>query len=137
MHTLYDYRHQTVFEAEDGAPGADKQLHGKSGEDLILKFPLGSILHIVEIDRTVELLEEGEKILIFKGGKGGLGNVHFKSSTNQVPQEFTEGRRGEFGTITLCPACSSVMRSHGIHSWSGPPNESCKIKIVLGLILIG
>lgn len=101
MHTLYDYRHQTVFKAEDGAPGADKQLHGKSGEDLILKFPLGSILHIVEIDRTVELLEEGQKVLLFKGGKGGLGNVHFKSSTNQVPQEFTEGRIGEFGTLEV------------------------------------
>lgn len=101
LHTLYDYRHQTIFNAEDGAPGADKQLHGKSGEDLVLKFPLGSILHIVEIERTVELLEEGNKVLIFKGGKGGLGNVHFKSSTNQVPQEFTEGRRGEFGTVDV------------------------------------
>lgn len=101
MHTLHDYRHQTVFKAEDGEPGADKQLHGKSGEDLVLKFPLGSILKIVEIDKTFELLEEGQKVLLFRGGKGGLGNVHFKSSTNQVPQEFTEGRVGEYGTVEV------------------------------------
>jgi GTPase len=99
LHTLHDYRHQKDFEAPDGEDGAVKQMHGAAGEDTVLKFPLGTLLHIEEIDKTVDLVNEGEQILLFHGGKGGLGNVHFKSSINRSPEESAPGKIGEYGTV--------------------------------------
>lgn len=99
LHTLHDYRHQKDFGAEDGGAGGGSNCHGKNGDDLILKFPLGTILYIEEIDRTIDLVNEGEQVILFHGGKGGRGNTHFKSSTNQAPEEWTPGKAAEFGTV--------------------------------------
>jgi GTP-binding protein len=99
LHTLHDYRHQKDFHAQDGAQGGTKLMAGVGGEDMVLKFPLGTILTIREIDKQVELLEENGQILLFRGGQGGYGNAHFKSSTNQAPEEWTPGRSGEYGTV--------------------------------------
>jgi GTPase len=101
LHTLHDYKHKKDFDAMDGIDGGTKEMHGKAGDDLMLKFPLGTLLHIEEIDKTIDLLNEGEEILLFHGGKGGLGNVHFKSSTNQAPEECTPGKIGEYGTVQV------------------------------------
>lgn len=99
LHTLHQYAQQKDFKAEDGNAGGNKEMHGKSGEDLFLSFPLGTELYIQEYDRTIDLTEEGQQELLFRGGQGGLGNVHFKSSTNRSPEEFTKGKAGEFGTV--------------------------------------
>jgi GTP-binding protein len=101
MHTLHNYRHQKEFSAEDGGNGGTKLMAGKNGEDLILQFPLGTVLYIQEIDKEIDLVTEDEKILLFKGGAGGLGNDHFKSSTNQAPEQCTLGKIGEFGTVSV------------------------------------
>jgi GTP-binding protein len=101
LHTLHHYSQQKDFHAQNGEPGASREMHGKSGEDLYLYFPLGSVLYIREYDRIIDLTEEGQKELLFRGGQGGLGNVHFKSSTNRSPEEFTTGKNGEFGTVEV------------------------------------
>lgn len=101
LHTLHYYSQQKDFQAQDGDAGGSKEMHGKSGEDLYLYFPLGSELYIREYDNTIDLTEEGQTELLFRGGAGGLGNVHFKSSTNRSPEEFTTGKVGEFGTIDV------------------------------------
>jgi GTPase len=101
LHTLSNYRHQTDFAAEDAGAGGNKKMHGADGDDLVLKFPLGTTLYIKEIDKTIDIMEEGEKILLFTGGDGGLGNDHFKSSVNRSPEEFTKGKIGEYGTVTV------------------------------------
>lgn len=101
LHTLHNYSQQKDFIAQDGESGGNKEMHGKSGEDLFLYFPLGSQIYIKEYDRAIDLVEEGQKELLFRGGQGGLGNVHFKSSTNRSPEEFTKGKVGEFGTVEI------------------------------------
>jgi len=86
LNTLSDYRHKKVLRAEDGEGGMPNLCHGKNGEDLILKVPVGTL---VRDDESRELLydlkEHGEKILIVHGGRGGYGNAHFCSSTRQAP----------------------------------------------------
>lgn len=99
LHTLHHFAHEKDFAAQDGQPGGSKQMHGASGEDLYLYFPLGTELYIPEYDKTIDLIEEGQTELLFHGGQGGLGNVHFKSSINRSPEEFTAGKAGEFGTV--------------------------------------
>jgi GTP-binding protein len=99
LHTLHHYSQQKDFQAESGSNGGSKNMHGKSGEDLYLYFPLGTEIFIKEYERIIDLTEEGQTELLFRGGQGGLGNVHFKSSTNRSPEEFTAGKNGEFGTV--------------------------------------
>lgn len=99
LHTLHHFANEKEFHAQDGNPGGSKQMHGASGAPLYLYFPLGTELYIPEYDKTIDLIEEGQTELLFRGGTGGLGNVHFKSSTNRSPEEFTKGKVGEFGTV--------------------------------------
>jgi GTP-binding protein len=101
LHTLHNYANRVDFEAQDGQNGMSDKMHGKSGEDLIMQLPVGTELYIEEYDKTIDLLKDGQKELLFRGGNGGLGNVHFKSSTNQAPEKFTEGKIGEFGTVRV------------------------------------
>ncbi len=83
------------FIAEDGEPGKANSAHGKNGEDIIIDLPLGSIIKIFSTGKTLELLDENKEVLILKGGMGGFGNEHFKSSVNVVPKESTKGKKGE------------------------------------------
>lgn len=92
---LSRYRNQKEFVAEQGAPGGNESLHGKSGEDLIMEFPMGSILTNLTTHRVISLLKEGQTELLLKGGAGGWGNEHFKSSTDRSPRKITKGRKGE------------------------------------------
>jgi len=89
------YRHKKDFSAQDGQPGGNFGKEGANGKDLILKFPRGTLLINLDTDTRFDLNEIGEKVLILKGGRGGLGNEHFKSSTNRSPQESTPGKPGE------------------------------------------
>jgi GTPase len=94
---LAKYSHNPEFIAENGGDGEKNSREGKNGEDLKVKIPLGSIFKNLETNEEIEVLEEGKEILILKGGKGGLGNEHFKSSTNINPFEFTKGKEGKSG----------------------------------------
>ena len=84
-----------------GEDGSNKSLHGKNGEDFVLELPIGSIITNLETDENWQLTEEGQKILLLKGGYGGFGNEHFKSSTNTTPRESRPGQEGEQGNFKI------------------------------------
>ena len=102
LNTLIDFRYQQHFKAEKGQDGKGKKKTGKSGKDLILKVPVGT--QILEEDNNTlieDLAKYEKKINIANGGKGGLGNVRFKSSTNRSPRKKTDGEKGESFWIWL------------------------------------
>ncbi len=92
---LSSYRHVTEFSAMDADPGGSMSLHGKDGDDKIIKLPVGSIVTNLDTGEEYSLLEEGQKIKILSGGYGGKGNERFKSSINVAPEECTPGKPGE------------------------------------------
>lgn len=92
---LEKYRNVKEFVSEKGHDGMKNSMHGSNGEDLVIELPIGSIITDSRTKRKYNLLQDTEKILILKGGRGGLGNEHFKSSTNITPTQFTPGRDGE------------------------------------------
>lgn len=92
---LAGYRNAKAFEAEDGRDGDKKGMEGRAGEDLTIKLPVGSVVYNCDTMQSFELLKEGERVLVLKGGRYGLGNEHFKGSTNQRPEQTTDGRPGE------------------------------------------
>jgi len=96
LNTLIDFRYQQHFKAERGQNGQGKKKTGKGGKDLILKVPIGTQIFEEDNNTLIEDLTKPEqKIIIANGGKGGLGNVRFKSSTNRSPRKKTEGNKGE------------------------------------------
>lgn len=94
LYHLEHYREKKNLKAGDGEPGGSKSLTGANGEDLTLKFPIGTVLTDLERDISYDLMDE-TPILILKGGRGGIGNERFKSSINQTPMESTKGTEGE------------------------------------------
>ncbi|MES2213770.1 MAG: GTPase ObgE [Patescibacteria group bacterium] len=92
---LASYRKEKIFEAKRGEDGAKNTWHGADGEDIEIKFPIGSIVTNLETGHVFELMEDGQRIKLLTGGRGGLGNEHFKSSTNTRPEETTPGVDGE------------------------------------------
>lgn len=94
---LYKYRHDKKFAAEDGEGGKKDSLHGRNGKDLVVKFPIGSIVKNLTTGEEIQILKENEPILLLKGGHGGLGNERFKSSTNQAPTKTTPGKPAKEG----------------------------------------
>ncbi len=92
---LEKYRNIKEIESNRGQDGMKNSMYGKNGEDMVIDFPIGSIITDLRTKRVYNLVEDGEKILILKGGRGGLGNEHFKSSTNIVPTQSTPGKDGE------------------------------------------
>ncbi len=92
---LSSHRHVKEFTAKDAEPGGSRSLHGKDGEDIVINLPIGSIVTNLDTQETFELINIGEKVKILSGGRGGLGNEYFKSSTNVAPKEFTFGKPGE------------------------------------------
>ncbi len=102
VNTLIDYRYQQHFKAKKGGNGAGQNKTGKSGEDIILKIPVGTlILDEDKITEIADMTEPGQKVLLVKGGTGGLGNSHFKTSLNQAPRKTTPGTIGEERWIWL------------------------------------
>lgn len=101
LHALNHYRHIHEFKAENGAAGASQLKHGKRGDDLVLTFPLGTKVVNTDLEISYELLNEGEKILVLHGGRGGLGNNEFKNSVRRAPEVATPGKRGEFATFDI------------------------------------
>lgn len=101
IHVLSKYKAKKSFSAERGEDGSNKSLHGKNGEDFYLDLPLGTIITNIETEEQWQLTEEGQKIMLLKGGYGGFGNEHFKSSTNTTPQEWRPGEEGEKGDFKI------------------------------------
>lgn len=101
VHILSQYRAKKNFIAGRGEGGGNKSLHGKSGNDFILKLPVGSIVTNLETEEKWQLIKEGQKILLLRGGYGGWGNEHFKSSTNTTPKEWRPGEEGEKGNFQI------------------------------------
>ena len=102
LNTLLDLRYRKFVKAAHGQNGHTSRKSGKDGEDEILEVPMGTVAYDAESkERLGEITEDGEELVIAKGGKGGLGNWHFRSATNQTPQHAQEGEEGEERTIEL------------------------------------
>ncbi|MCW5589149.1 MAG: Obg family GTPase CgtA [Legionellales bacterium] len=97
LSTLVDFRFQAKHQAPNGECGAGKNCFGKSGHDIYVKVPVGSMIYDHEFDDTLigDLIEPGQTLLVAEGGRGGLGNARFKSSTNRAPRKTTKGKPGE------------------------------------------
>lgn len=102
LNTLIDYRYQQHQEAKNGRPGAGRNMTGADGDDKILLVPVGTQI-LAEDKETViaDLTEEGQKVVLLKGGDGGFGNAHYKSATNQAPRHSTPGWPGEEREVWL------------------------------------
>ena len=102
LNTLVDFRHQRMFRAERGENGMSRQMAGKSGSDTLIRVPVGTVVSNVETDEQIgDLTEHGQLLLVAQGGRGGQGNIHFKSSTNRSPRKATQGTPGEERELRL------------------------------------
>src|SRR5690554_4141174 len=96
LNTLVDFRYQPRYRAKSGQAGRGRQCTGAGGGDLVVKVPVGT--SVIEADTREllgDLVEPGQRLLVAKGGRGGLGNMRFKSSTNRAPRKTTLGKEGE------------------------------------------
>ncbi len=102
VNTLVDFRYNVLHKAQRGQNGMGRNCTGKKGEDLYLPIPPGTIVYEANTDEKIgELLMQGDKLLVAKGGFHGLGNTRFKSSVNRAPQQFSKGKPGENRTLKL------------------------------------
>lgn len=98
---LARYRYEKKFHAENGEAGKGELKHGANGADALIAVPVGTVVQLLETGEEYEITKEGDHITLFRGGKGGLGNARFKSSTNQNPFQKTLGKKGRGGDIKL------------------------------------
>jgi GTP-binding protein len=102
LNTLVDYRYDRQFRARNGQPGMGRGRTGKSSDDLVLNVPVGTIATDLQTAETLgDLVRAGQRLLVAKGGDGGLGNTRFKSSTNRAPRQSTPGTPGEHRELRL------------------------------------
>lgn len=102
LQTLLDFKYKRLFEATDGRRGGPNKSTGASANDLVIKVPCGTEVRELPSGMLLgDLTEEGETLIIAKGGKGGLGNAHYLSNRNRAPEKFTEGKDGEERELQL------------------------------------
>jgi GTP-binding protein len=102
LNTLIDYRFDRIHRAENGGRGMGSDCNGRGGADVELRVPVGTVIRDEETGQLVaDLAKDGERALLARGGQGGLGNVHFKSSVNRAPRQFTRGEPGESRRFAL------------------------------------
>ncbi len=101
LSALSRFRYQKEFSAEDGKPGGSERRTGVSGKDEEIRISIGTVITDIETKETWEITKAGERIQIAKGGKGGKGNWHYRSATNQAPLEFEQGTPGKARTLFL------------------------------------
>jgi len=102
LNTLIDFRYTRNFRAENGENGRGADCYGKGGADLVLRVPVGTVVTDIATGQVLADLEvDGAQSIIAKGGSGGLGNLHFKSSTNRAPRQSTQGEPGEDRELKL------------------------------------
>ena len=102
VNTLIDFRYARTYRAENGESGRGSDCYGAGGSDIELRMPVGTLIFDDESgDELADLARDGERALLAAGGRGGLGNLHFKSSTNRAPRQFTKGEPGEHRALRL------------------------------------
>lgn len=102
VNTLVEYRFVKKYLAQDGERGRGADCYGKGGDDIELHMPVGTVIADHDTGEVVaDLTHHGQRVMIARGGKGGLGNIHFKSSTNRAPRQSTPGEEGEQRTLKL------------------------------------
>jgi len=102
LNTLVDFRHQRQFRAQRGQNGMSREAYGKSGEDVTIRVPVGTEVIATATDEIIgDLTSNGQRLLVARGGDGGKGNVHFKSSLNRAPRKATPGGKGEERELRL------------------------------------
>ncbi len=95
INTLVDYRFARIHRAKNGENGRGADCYGKGADDIVLHMPVGTVISDINTgEKIADLAHDGEKVLLAQGGKGGLGNLHFKSSTNRAPRRSTPGEEG-------------------------------------------
>ena len=102
INTLVDYRFAREHRAKKGENGRGSDCYGKSADDIVLRMPVGTVITNADTGEVIaDLAEHEQKVVLAKGGAGGLGNLHFKSSTNRTPRQFTPGEPGEEFALRL------------------------------------
>jgi len=102
INTLVEFRYSRIFKAQKGENGRGAQCYGKAGEDLSVRVPVGTVFTDINSGEVVaDLAEDGQTVCLARGGKGGLGNLHFKSSINRAPRQHTLGEPGEEWELAL------------------------------------
>lgn len=102
LNTLIDFKYQRFYKAENGQGGMGRQMSGKAGEDLHVKVPVGTtVIDEDTLEVIADVTESGQVVLVAQGGRRGLGNIHFKSSTNRAPRRTTPGTEGERRNLRL------------------------------------
>jgi GTP-binding protein len=102
LNTLVDFRHQRRFRAQRGENGMGRQMFGKGGQDIEIRVPVGTVVSDLDTGDVIgDVTTHGQRLLVARGGRGGKGNVHFKSSTNRAPRQFTQGTPGEQRVLKL------------------------------------
>lgn len=100
--TLLDFRYQRYYQAEDGRPGGSSNCTGRSGANVVVTLPVGTVVYDASTgDMLADLVTDGQTVVIARGGRGGLGNSRFATSTNQTPTQHTQGMAGEERTLRL------------------------------------
>ena len=102
INTLIDYRYARIHRAKRGENGRGADQYGRGADDIVLRMPVGTVITDADSGELVaDLAQDGQRALVARGGKGGLGNLHFKSSTNRAPRQFTKGEEGEQRRLKL------------------------------------
>ncbi|WP_163558330.1 Obg family GTPase CgtA [Halomonas sp. NO4] len=102
LNTLIDFKYQRFYGAENGRPGQGRQMSGRAGSDLVVKVPVGTtVIDEETLEVIADITEIGQQVLVAQGGRRGLGNIHFKSSTNRAPRKTTPGTEGERRNLRL------------------------------------
>ena len=102
INTLIDFRFARVHRAKNGEPGRGADQYGRGAEDVILRMPVGTLVtDLVTGEALIDMATDGQQAVLAKGGQGGLGNIHFKSSTNRAPRQYTLGEDGEERELKL------------------------------------
>ncbi|EPB99990.1 GTPase CgtA [Litchfieldella anticariensis FP35 = DSM 16096] len=102
LNTLIDFKYQRFYKGQNGQPGMGRQMSGKAGDDLHVKVPVGTtVIDEDTLEVIADVTEAGQVVLVAQGGRRGLGNVHFKSSTNRAPRRTTPGTEGERRNLRL------------------------------------
>jgi GTP-binding protein len=102
INTLIDYRYARIHRAKRGENGRGADQYGRGAEDVTLRMPVGTVITDADTGELIaDLARDGARALLAAGGKGGLGNIHFKTSTNRAPRQFTRGGEGEHRRLSL------------------------------------
>lgn len=102
LNTLQDYRHRRKFAAKDGEPGKKRRCHGKDAQDIVLKVPEGTVIKEAQSDKVIaDMSGENQRQVVLKGGKGGLGNMHFATAVMQVPKYAQPGQPAQELSVKL------------------------------------